>query len=144
MRKLFLIILLAMSFNAIAFDECLSGSFFDPTRDGEGLNIEPVGEKGLLAYFYTFANFDRIWYTMLGDTTLTMYTTVVLDDVDFITKTVAVGAAEIEFLNNNAMYFSYQILLDYDERSGEFEVCTRDYCAGSHLYKRLTQPISCK
>jgi len=48
----------------------ITGSWFDPARDGEGYNVEIIGsplEPQLLAYFYTYDDAgDQMWLTGYG------------------------------------------------------------------------------
>ncbi len=48
----------------------ITGSWFDPTRDGEGFNVEVIGstlEPQFLAYFYTYDDSgNQMWLTGVG------------------------------------------------------------------------------
>lgn len=45
----------------------LSGSYYDPARSGQGLNIEVLGNGAVVAYWYTYAAGGQRWYVMQGD-----------------------------------------------------------------------------
>ena len=148
MKTLLMTVLFMVSGSVFALDECFTGSWFDPDRVGEGINVE-VNKDGALtvAYFYTFDKRGRqIWYSMIGEETLVMESTVVVDDVDFITKTVDVGTAAVEPITNDVMVFGYVRLIEWNPIRKEFTLCDKeadDTCEAIHVYRRLTQPIAC-
>ena len=137
-------VLLSLTINtAQALDNCMTGSWYDPERDGEGINIESDGDV-TIAYFYTFNRSDKsVWYTMVGGTYLAMYDTFKVDDEfkDFRTETKLVGTASLEPLGFNNIYFQYEFDLEY--KNGVKYYCVGEICKGSYLYRRLTQPIPC-
>jgi len=144
MKAFLTILLFLFSTTAFALDACYTGSWFDPLRDGEGINIE-ANDQNVVAYFYTFDRNDRkAWFTLIGDRVLAIFDTILIDDkyLDFRTETVLVGSAIIEPLTNNDLYFQYQFDLEY--KNGIKYECVGDICTGNYLYRRLTQPIPCR
>jgi len=126
----------------LAVEQCHTGSWYDPNRNGEGINIEFL-DGLVVGYIYTFDNHGKqIWFTMLGDKILTIETTVVVDDVDFLTKTVDTGVAEIDMITDNVLVFRYNLLLTHNG-DGDFYLCDDPSCKGERVYERLTQPIPC-
>lgn len=143
LRSIAIAALVLFSINANALDRCYSGSWSDSQREGEGINIE-MNDGVIVAYFYTFDVEGRqVWFTMLGESVLTMMTTVLLDDVDFITKTVDTGVAFIEPITANAIRFRYQHIIEWLPVEQEMVICKGDHCKADRLYKRITQPIAC-
>lgn len=131
-----------ISGTAFAVDSCHTGSWYDKKRNGEGINIEFL-KGAVVGYIYTFDEYGRqIWYTMYGDEVLTIETTVVLDDSDFVTKTVDTGVASIKMITDDVMHFRYNFILEHDG-DGDFYLCEDDRCKGERVYERLTQPIPC-
>jgi hypothetical protein len=141
-----LLCLMLISSSSLALDSCFTGSWFDPVRDGEGINIE-VNDGLVVAYFYTYdRRQEKTWFTLLGDQVLVIMDTFKVVDKyqDFKTQTVLVGSASIEPLTPNAVYFVYQFDLEY-KNGIKYECITTDNfsCKGTYLYRRLTQPIPC-
>lgn len=147
MKFLLTFLLAIFSLNAMALDKCMSGSWYDPQRDGEGINVEVDATNMTVAYFYTFdRNESKAWYTLLGDGYLAMFDTFKVDDkyLEFRTETQLVGSAILEPLTPDAMYFIYQFDLEYKDGKKYECVTTPDFsCNGRYLYRRLTQPIPC-
>lgn len=141
-RSIVISLLFLFSSGAMAIEACHTGSWYDPDRDGEGVNIEVI-DGITVAYLYTFDHEDRpSWYTMLGDQYLAMYQTVVVPDkTEFITKTQPVGVAQFELLTDDIIYFNY--LIDIVYKDGLKYECNYDRCKGSYVYRRITQPIPC-
>ena len=143
MRKLLLILgALLLSTNLWAIDSCHTGSWYDPDRAGEGITIEVIGDVTVV-YFYTFDRWDdQVWYTMIGDRRLVMYSSLIIpDDDEFFTKQVIVGDADIEILTDDVIFFNYDRALEYF--NGDLYSCVGDICKGSYVYRRITQPIPC-
>jgi len=129
--------------SAFALKPCHIGSWYDPDRKGEGINIEVI--NGLkVAYFYTFDDDgDQVWYTMIGEEIMTIMTTIkIYDDKQFITKTVDTGVAILEALTNDVIRFKFDRIIEYNE--GYPEVCEGDTCSGEYIYRRITQPVPCE
>jgi len=146
--KYFLTILLAIfSINAFALDECFTGSWYDKNRSGEGINIE-VNKGGALtvAYFYTFDEDRRqTWFTFVGEKTLTMYQTVLLDYDDFITDEESIGVGVVEPVTNDVLIFAYDRLIKWLPLEEKFVLCNGKFetCSATYIYRRLTQPVAC-
>lgn len=143
MRKLLSLLLLLFSFNVFAMDRCMTGSWYDPDFVGQGVNIEVNSDSLVVAYLYAFVEKRQTWWSMVGDRFLTMETTVLLDDEDYVSKTLDVGVAEFEVITDDVIYFQYRLLVDVDPFTNEPKLCLADYCSGEYLLKRLTQPIDC-
>ena len=144
--KKFLIVILLLLFTtpAMALDKCMLGSWYDPDRSGEGINLQVVGEITVI-HFYTFNyNDDETWFILLGDRIFTMSSLVKIpDDDEFLTKEKLVGHAEIEYVSNNAIYFQFKQDLIYE--NGRAYECNHETCEGRFLYKRSTEPsIPCE
>jgi hypothetical protein len=142
MKALLISLLLMLSTSVFAVEQCHTGSWFNPDRNGEGINIE-FNDGLVVAYFYTFdQDGQQVWYTMVGDRVLTIETTVIVEDEsDFITKTVDSGVADIEIITDNVLVFKYNLILDND--GDEFFLCEGDQCKAERVYERITQPIPC-
>jgi len=126
----------------MAFDACMSGSWFDPERDGEGITLEALPDGGVLGYFYTYGSQGRAWYVMTGDETLTMFGTVKTSNDPFGVLESEVGTAIITAIGPRTLQFTYDLVLDVD-RDATIPWCLGGHCAGSHTYKRITQPRPC-
>ena len=143
MKTLLLILLLTFAGNVAALDECYTGSWYDPKRPGEGINIE-VNSDVTVAYFYSFNEAgQQIWYSMLGDEYLAIEATAKLDDVDWVTKQVDIGVGVIEPITSTEINFRYNLLLEYVPEINDVVICEGDKCKGDFLYRRITQPIPC-
>ncbi len=121
--------------SAQSFDACMTGSWYDPDRDGEGINIEALDEV-VIVYFYRPLTTGNHWYTFIGNRVdgpvpLDMYDTI-------LAGTYKVGEAVIEQLDENTLAFEYLQLLN----EGGQPWCIG--CIGSFEYIRLTTPISCE
>lgn len=64
---LLLLLIQSLSVFATNIDESMTGSWFDQTNPGQGLNIEVLSENKILVYWYTYDNGRPIWLTGLGN-----------------------------------------------------------------------------
>jgi len=136
-----LVLTLFMS-TAGAFDACMSGSWFDPDRNGEGITLEALPNGGVLGYFYTYGSQGRAWYVMTGDDTLAIFGTVKHSNDPFGVVESEVGTATVTTINAQALQFTYDLVLDVD-RQAAIPWCLGNHCSGSHTYTRLTWPVGC-
>lgn len=141
-RYMITLLLLTLSFNAIALDACFTGAWYDEERVGEGINLE-AHEKFTSGFFYGFdKNTKPIWYAMLGDEILTMSVAIVVEDKTFITKEEDVGVAQVVPLADGVIRFRYTLIAEVDE-DGDLKLCKGDHCTGDYIYTQLTRPIPC-
>ena len=141
MKTLLITLLLLISSSAFALDSCYTGSWYDPARDGEGISIEVLGAT-TAGYFYTFnSNGKQQWFTLIGDSVLTMYSTQLVSGNPFTSQTEAVGMAEITPLTNDTL--SYEFDQEFRYKNGVLKPCNGNTCEGSYTYIRLTQPVPC-
>jgi len=146
MKKLLLVLALGLSSgNALAIDECFTGSWHDSNNNlGEGINLEILPNK-VVGYFYTWTEGKRNMYTLEG---VKVESTVLMNmHSSYWTegnyRVRLLGASEITVLDENTITFSYE-LFTAPEYPDFFLVppCTED-CSAIYEYTRLTQPIPC-
>ncbi len=142
MKILLTILLIGFTWNVYADDVCLTGSWYSPERDGEGINIEvDVGEKDTIVsgFFYTYVSNNPNWYVFEGVIdNLTMYTGFKLSESPFKAVVREVGVAKITYVTDNLMIYSYNLNVGPDGKP-----CISQ-CSGEYIYTRLTQPIACE
>ena len=140
MRYLLTLILTLLAVPVMAFDACMTGSWYDPQRDGEGINIEVLDDT-VIAYFYRPGASNQRWYLMIGDrpeggdARLGVYQSVGVDEVYWI------GDALISVTGDNTLDFSYEFRYDMTRGGDDLPWCIG--CNGAFMYVRLTQPIPC-
>lgn len=136
-----LLLLLTLSPNLFALDECMGGSWYDIERDGEGVDIS-VHDGVTFGYFFTHGSAGTVWYTFSGKDVLTVRGTRKTSEDPFKAFTVDVGAAVIVPLTDNLIRFKYDLTLDVDDDK-ETPWCLSKNCKGDFIYDRLTQVIPC-
>jgi len=147
MKTLLIVILLLISPSLHALDECMSGAWFDPERNGEGIVLE-VLEEQTLGYFYTYGSQGRAWYVMLGEEALpdvellTIYGTQLVSNIPYKVREFEVGSAFITVIDNDSIQFKYDLVLDVDSGNA-IPWCMAGFCEGDYEYKRLTRPVPC-
>lgn len=144
MKALLAGLLFLLSFNLQAFDTCLSGNFYDPERDGEGIQLEMLGDV-TAGFFFTHGSRGTVWYALLasdGSGELDMYGMDKLSEYPFKTRSLITGNATIGFVDEDTLKFSYSLEFDID-RNANIPWCMHGGCVGKHLYTRLTQPFPC-
>ena len=138
------VLVLAFGFSntAAALDQCDTGSWYDPGRDGEGINLE-VTEDLVVMYFYTYDNIGHTFYVGVGANgevvQLELYET--YTDRGFPKGELNVGTATLS-LEDGFMLFDYHLNLDTASDS-PIPYCIGLHCDGQFIYERLTQPIDC-
>jgi len=139
--KYLLAILLAFPTTLIALEVCMTGSWYDIKRDGEGINLEVLSKDRAIGYFYTFgAELGRVWYVMDGDGhDFDLYASVKKSDKPFIADIEPVGAASIKVVDDNLMIYSFVLDIDVDKPPW----CLDGYCSGTYIYDRLTAIVPC-
>ncbi len=138
MRYVLAGILLLLSGSVFALDSCITGSWYSPERDGEGINIE-VLEDGDLLYFYTYRNQKQVWFVSIDGV---IYTTRKGSKEPFSVDTFEVGTSLIEVHDNDNLTFTFKLDLDID-RNAAIPWCLTQ-CYGEYSYERLTQPVKCQ
>jgi len=148
MRIFVLVLFLGISFQVAALEKCMSGAWFDPERNGEGMVLEILDEQ-TLGYFYTYGSEGRAWYVMLGEDALpdvellTIYGTAKVSNIPFVVREFDVGSAFISVIDNDSIRFKYDLVLDVD-RDAAIPWCLAGFCEGDYTYQRLSQPIPCE
>ena len=148
MKKV-LIAILALLFaaDAYALETCDTGSWYDPDRAGEGINLE-VTEGTVVMYFYTYAEGSHAFYVGVGENDdelveLTLYETVPGSLLEFPKEELEVGTAILE-KEEGFLLWSYHLSLDADSLgNGHLPYCVGFHCDGDLIYERLTQPVAC-
>lgn len=123
--------LLLFTSPVVAADGCLSGSFYDPSNPGEGINVE-VLEDQTVVYFYRA---DSNWFIMQDDTIYQNWAGDVTE----------VGHGALVWVDEDHVEFSYYLLLDLTTitRDRPIPWCLRSDCWAVLDYTRLTQPNPC-
>lgn len=148
MKTFILAILFAIAAPAFAFDECAAGSWFDPARDGEGINVEVLDDQ-VVAYFYTFDGDRQTWFVMVGDrpesgaVRLGAFQYVKLSESPFEVWEIEVGSASLEYLGAGEMLFSFEFQIDPYIPNVALPYCLAGHCQGEYIYSRLTGPPDC-
>ena len=138
MRYVLAGILLLLSGSVFALDSCITGSWFDPERDGEGINIEVLEDKTLV-YFYTYRNQKQVWFISVDNV---VYTTRKKTEDPFSVDVFEVGSASIVAHDNDSLTFRFKLDIDID-RNAAIPWCLTQ-CFGEYEYVRLTQPVACQ
>jgi len=118
----------------------MTGSWYAPERDGEGINIE-VLEGVVVAYFYRPDHSNQRWYNMLGDRPegdniwLDVYQSIGINDIHWV------GDALISITGNDSIVFSYDFRYDLTLEGDGLPWCLG--CRDTFSYVRITQPIPC-
>ncbi len=63
---LFFLFLVGFPVYAIDIDESMTGSWFDQSNSGQGINIEILSENRILVYWYTYDQGNPLWLTGVG------------------------------------------------------------------------------
>lgn len=122
-----------------AFDNCMTGSWYDPEISGSGINIE-VLDSQVIAYYYRGAGETRDWFTMSGPRPEDDL--VGLKFKEFTTGgNMVSGDAYIEILDTNTIQFGYVREFNFNELGSGIPWCIG--CVGEFQYVRLTAPIPC-
>jgi hypothetical protein len=133
---------------ALALENCDSGSWYDPDRAGEGINLE-VTDSTVVMYFYTYSEGSHAFYVGVGDNDdelveLTLYETVPGSLLEFPKEELEVGTAFVE-KEEGFLLWSYHLSLDADKvDNGHLPYCVGFHCDGEFVYERLTQPVACQ
>jgi hypothetical protein len=135
--------------NAQALDKCMTGAWYDPARDGEGIELTVLDEDTIYGYFYTF-RYDRTeWFSMLGGhdflaADMRVYRTVKNEASHFDATVWDVGSASVDLVTQDHIVFTFHLNLDlYDGTEGGTPWCLHGGCNRQYEYVRLTQPIAC-
>jgi hypothetical protein len=136
---------------ASAMDRCMTGSWYDPSKNlHEGLNLE-VTDSTVVAYFYTYRFFDKVgqnWVVFAGENgnpAIIPAYDIVSDGVEFPTVEYEVGEGTFTQVDNFTLVWSYdfKLNLDQDDPNTVTPWCLNGDCNKSFLYKRLTNPVPC-
>lgn len=148
-----LLIINILTTPAFALDRCLSGSWYEPFTEGEGINLE-ISDELVVGYFYTWKDGFRDMYTLTGYNetdasnapwfdefvTLTGHASFLLDGLH---QTFQVGHAAIEVLSDDILILAWEWEADWGDSDTPIPQCTRYECSGVRVMLRLTQPIEC-
>ncbi len=119
-----------------------SGSWFSPSRDGEGFNLELVDAEDptLVLYWYTYApdgSGDQVWLTGTGPLHLNQGSVQA-----FLTSGATFGDAfdpdDVERTEWGTVSVTFT---SCDTAFVEFESLSQDFGSGSFTVERLTQPL---
>lgn len=142
---------LAVPGPVMALDECMTGSWYDPAVEHEGINIEVLANDAAVAYFYTYEFFDRTeqnWVVFVGDPSqMDAFDTVPLGDSQ---AEYDVGSGSIVAIDSDTLEFSHDFLLNLDLVGADgpdaliLPYCLDGQCERTYTYIRLTQPIPCR
>jgi hypothetical protein len=139
MHKVILAIALCASFSAHALDTCLSGSWFNPERSGEGMDIN-ITEDVVVAYW--FGHLDgTAWFVAVGPNDgakvqLDIYQTLEGGDEKIIEDKIG----EMQISHDEFMLIDYQLHLDLRQLGAEniaIPWCLSQFCSGSWQYSSL-------
>jgi hypothetical protein len=125
-----------------AIENCMTGSWFNPAIDGEGINIEVTNEK-VVGYYYSWY-VERDLHTFQGDNdhpyevSLYAYTAVLRSGA---LKNEWVGDVVIEAIDADTLRFMFLWKFDFHSTSS-IPWCFTG-CSGNIEYTRLTQPVAC-
>lgn len=146
MKTLMLIVLLLMAAPAIALDRCMTGSWYDPDVQHEGLVVEVLPEV-TVAYWYTFQFFDALaqnWLVFQGPP----HALAAYDVLPYAggSDLYEVGVGELLALDENTLLFAFDMDLNLDITTPDTVTpwCLHVGCAGVYTLTRLTQPIICE
>lgn len=119
----------------------ISGPWYDPTRDGEGLVVEILPDGRGLVYWYTFTaegTSDQAW--MIGDGTLNGRTLVIDSMIQPLN-----GRFGPDFDPDQVEYVDWgriQLTFESDEHAAiEYESNLDAFGSGQHILQRLARPM---
>lgn len=139
MKFLLATFFLLLSAQVLALDACMTGSYYDPSAPGEGINVE-ANDDYVIVYFY---DQDGSWMFLQGETgdDLTAY-----QNLGDYTYNVGKGYFEPIDPRGKRVLFGFDLLLDVRDVSWERPIpwCLRSDCERDFRYIRLTQPIPCE
>jgi hypothetical protein len=123
----------------VTVDACITGSWFDPENNGEGINVEVLPNGTIVVYFYRKA--DVSWVLLTGDYNGLVAYQPFADRVDEI------GDGYIKVIDEDTVEFGWDFGLylapsNWDEDT-VIPWCLNGSCEGVVEYTRLTQPIPC-
>jgi len=64
--KILSLILVLLSAPVMALERCMSGSWYDSTDPGTGIDIQVLGSQ-TVGYYFTYGSQGKTWYVMLGE-----------------------------------------------------------------------------
>lgn len=151
MKAIIVILLCALSQPASAIDRCMTGSWFDPSRSHEGINIEVLGDNQVVTYWYTYRFFDareQNWLVFVGQPAQMAAFDIRLGSDNLIEMEVGSGA--LTQVNDN-LTFDFDLVLELDQLDFGGVVdpdirtpwCLDERCVGTLHLQRLTQPVPC-
>lgn len=136
MKFVLAIILMAIGLNAQASDPIVTGSWYNPDRDGEGISLEvDVG------YFYTYGIRGQSWYVLQK---VTPDKFIMWRPANLNEAAANVGTATVDVIDNDTIIFSYRLALDLDKRGLAFPHCLGGHCSGVYEYIRQTHLMECE
>lgn len=117
-------------------DPCMTGSWYDPTVESEGVNLE-VLDNGVLAYFYSYAETGNglRWYYMLFDADGKAAIGTIKSKADRNPRDI--GRATFDVISQDEILILMNITIDVDAPPWCFG------CERTLVYTRLTQPVPC-
>ena len=144
MKKFLLVALLMFaSFNVLALDNCYSGAWASPERNGSGITLDVMDDL-VVSHYYTW-NFgpSRDMYVLVNDNvdgdivTLNGYTSFMDDDWNYVERWV--GEATVEALDADTIQFSWKWKYDYINQTPDTTIawCLNSECEGSLTYTRV-------
>ena len=130
--------LLGIVGSAQAIDECMSGAWYAPDKDGEGIELT-VLEDSLYGQVYTYHFNSPEWYVFSGDMeddSYTLYKTIKTSD-PWKATVLEVGKMSLDVFDRDHIIFTMKLQMDL-WRDVEFPMCLSD-CVTVFEYERLTE-----
>lgn len=137
MKAFLLSILLMFSGSAMAFDSCMTGSWYEPATNGEGLNVEVLTNGKVVAYFYK----SDEWFAMSGPSEDGLADLRMLSTRGPGTEAREVGSASVLVVDNNTIIFDWYVEFDFAKTGTGIPWCIG--CYGTREMTRLTEVIPC-
>ena len=140
MKTLLAILLFGFTGNIFAIDACMTGAWYSPEREGEGINLE-VGAEKLSGFFYTYYAENPHWFVFEGEDNfmLNLYTGHKISENPFKSLVTKVGTAKVLPVTDNILVFAYELELNYEGKP-----CINPEsraCYGEFVYTRITDPV---
>jgi hypothetical protein len=125
-----------MAISRMAVADCLTGSFYNPEKNGEGFSIESLPGDKLLAYFYTYKFMDEEFLVLIGEKKdnefkMSVFDTKMTSLSPFLVEEIDAGSATFNFIDRDNFEYSIELELDIDK----FDGSGIPWCIGSAEYE---------
>jgi len=148
-RFILSLVLIFFSANAFSQDLCMSGSWYDTERDGEGIHLQ-IADTFLYGYIFEHRPGGMEWFTFLADRTedtiaddymiATLYRTVKLSESPYSSYSYPVGTVDMDFIDSGHITFVKDIkydLMKLHDPNVSIPWCLAG-CTKTYEYVRLT------